>query len=223
MIHQLFAHITTKVLSMLEKDRQFFTRSEEERMKHLDAEKLPASFKEYLKTVSEEAFLKDLMSTFKLIKHLDEKSSRIGVNRGFSSALAGYIMNEVGTLFDRIPMDFYGMTVTQKKAFLEDKAKLPPIFVHSLSSMTYQENFESLFQFLKVVDPETPYIVVQMARDTESETKKEMRDSFKAKYKSAFPLFQVSKHLYGGVKLFVDGKVTDESWRGKIERFASQI
>ncbi|QQR83754.1 hypothetical protein IPJ72_00895 [Candidatus Peregrinibacteria bacterium] len=155
----------------------------------MQAAKIPETLVPYLCDVSEAQFLKDLMSTFKLVKHLEEKNSRMGVNRRFSEALAEYLMNEVATLLDRLPMSFYGMTVEQKQHYLK-KANLPAIFVHVLSTNTYQQNFESLFQYIRLVHPETPYIVIQMARDTEAETKQAIRKQFKKSSKTSFLFFK---------------------------------
>lgn len=219
MIESLIGHISYKVLSKLEKDPEFFSKEAGSRKNLIES--LPKSFHAYFEIAKEDQFLKDLHQTIKIIRH--EKGVEAIQSNQFAKSLANYLTGEVSQLLDRIPMVFYQMTVAQKRKYLEEKAKLPTVFVDTLSTKNYQQIFKEIYEYLKVINPSTPYIVVQIARDTDAEVKKEMRNKFKEAYGDVFPLFQVSKHLYGGMKVFVNGEVIDQSWVGKIERFVAQV
>lgn len=218
MIEQVFAHIVHKILKMMAAQPDFFSISQQDRKALV--EKLPASFQAYLNEVNEETFLRDLKETLELIR--SRQQLRIDAN-GLAIALSNYFMIEVATLLDRIPLMFYSMRVDQKRKSLEEQGKLPDVFIEFLSTMNHQQIFEEIFDFLRKVIPEVPYIVVQSARDSKPEVKKEIRSFFSKEYGNVFPAFQVSKYLYGGMKVFINGSITDQSWLGKIERFTSTL
>jgi len=178
---------------------------------------LPESFHSYLETVSEEDFISDLNQTLELIHGSPASPNKL------SLALADYIMSEVASLLDRIPLIFFAQRIEKKREYLLAKTKLPDVFVEALSTMTYQTIFEALFTYLQRAVRDIPYVVVQFARDPEASVKKEMREHFKKEYTEVFPMFQVNKTLYGGMRVFINGKVTDQTWRGKIEQFTSKL
>ena len=63
-----------------------------------------------------------------------------------------------------------------------------------------------------------PQIIVQSANSIGHLKKSKMRNYFRSKYENAFVEFQINKKLLGGIKVFENGKVTDNSWEGKIAK-----
>lgn len=219
MIQQIFLHIIGKITQLLIENKEFFSLNSDQKSSLI--KELPQSIQSYLNKVTEKEFIADLSRV--TVKLKQEKYDGLNDQNGLVNAMVNYLLNEVASLMDKLPAEFFMHNVNEKRKFLAEKGKLPEVFVDIFSTYNYQQIFEELFNFIKGVKKDFPYIVIQFARDPDSETKREIRQYFQKKFGDAFPKLQISKYLLGGMRTLVNGKITDQSWIGKIDRFTSEL
>jgi hypothetical protein len=68
-----------------------------------------------------------------------------------------------------------------------------------------------------------PLIVVQTAVFLEAGERTALHAQLHRSYPEAFIRFQVYPDLAGGMRIFVDGKLVDMSWRGRLRQIMSRI
>ena len=85
---------------------------------------------------------------------------------------------------------------------------------------TYQELSLNACEFLSSVkDVET--IVVQSPKELSKELKHEIRKYYMGVYKNSFVEFQINPQIIGGIRVFVNGDVVDNSWLAEIQKISS--
>lgn len=216
MIESLFAYLIHRILILLKENKKFFLLKEDEKKELIRS--FPNSVQNYLIKTTEDSLISDLTTINQILNgNLPAK------NNGLAEMMANYLCTEISDLLDRLPVKFFNLNHSEKTEFLDGKMKLPKSITEIFSMKTYQAISEEMFQFIKKVSPLIPYTVVQLARDTDHKTKQEIRNHFRKSNKFNFPFFQISRQLLGGTRILVDGKVTDQSWVGKIERITSQL
>ncbi len=216
MTDKVFLYITGHIMQVLLKHKDFFEKSQKDRKELL--KKFEPKVQDYLVHVKEAEFMQDLQDTYAMAKG----NTRHRIENGLADAMLEFITNTMGGILDMIPLDLYVKSLDERKAWLIEKGT-PEALATPLAEKNYQEVMSDLFEFVKFYKPDTPTIIVQSARDTDAKNKKELREHFTKQYKNAFPQFQVAKYLYGGLRVFVDGNVTDESWLGKVQKFTTNL
>jgi len=60
-------------------------------------------------------------------------------------------------------------------------------------------------------------IIVESPLSLDIDIKTKIRKIYNADNKKAFVVFNVNENILGGIKTYINGKITDDSWASKIE------
>lgn len=217
----MFKHFLTalleKMTSHLVKHPDFF-KSEKREMEHLS---VPASFKKYLETVSENHFMKDLEVIVTFIK--SPKSAQIKKNE-FFKAFTVFLTEELARKVDHLNSEFYLLQKDERVEVIEKllpgESALAKSLRNILTDYTYQQfASEAINIGHRVI--ETPFVVVQSPREIGTELKREIRTQLTEKYPLCFPFFQINRKLIGGIRIFHNGQTLDHSWLSRVLSFTS--
>lgn len=167
-----------------------------------------------LKGMSGSELLDDLKNTVEYLKgSLPASESKI------MKAMGNYFTDSFPAVFDQLNTDFFALSSEAQPTRLKELLPGNEHFFHILRSellvQSPQEIEQEILQFLRNVF-EAPLIVAQSPVECQLEVKKQIRDHFKAQHAHAFVVFQVNPQLIGGIRFFVNGKVQDHSWFGRI-------
>jgi hypothetical protein len=224
MIQSLLTHIIFKIFRMLMRHRDFLSLPEGQKraiLKEFYTEHDP--FFDYLLKADEQGFLTDLKELLPFLKTPLPREATLPATNMLAVTIGYYIAGPLAELLDKIPASYFALNMDQKLKWLNDELKAPAILAGGLSVYNAQELFQELHLFLRAIDPSTPFLVVQMAVETEADTRKQIRAHYFKEHRFAFPYFQVIKQLYGGMRVLKNGKLIDNSWLGMIERVTSGL
>ena len=136
------------------------------------------------------------------------------------TALNDYFVAELSSSFDQLGSVYFQADAKEQRSQLEKLFPGSGSFETSLRAQIFssspQEFSEHLISFGNEV-ASAPRVLVQSPADCDQETKKAIRAHFLQQYPHSFVSFQVNVQLIGGIRFFVDGKVSDHSWFSRIQ------
>ncbi|KKP36471.1 hypothetical protein A2483_03085 [Candidatus Peregrinibacteria bacterium RIFOXYC2_FULL_33_13] len=201
MLENLITYFVTEILKFLENNQNFFDLHENQKKEKLSSLSLPKSIQNYLMQTDSDKFIKELNALVHFLKKEPLQKS----HDCLIEAICEYFIKEFAEILD------------DQNEYLENK-NINALLIDFLVNNSYQEITEAIDKFLRNIEPETKYIVIQAPRKLNKEVKKEIRKILLKKYKFAFPIFQVNSSLIGGIRIFIDGETIDNSWAGKINK-----
>jgi F0F1-type ATP synthase delta subunit len=218
MLNRFITAIIVEVTKLLTKHSDFFDGNRE---KVLENAKIPSTIKAYLKEVSEKQFIQDLAMAIEYTKAPQKVSvDENGLLKGIAEFFTKTFINDIY----KLPIVFYKEnTEAQKEAvnkLITKDSLLGKTLRELLVDNSYQELFEGLTSFIQAT-LKAPYIVVQTPIELDAEKKMEIKNKLREEYDHCFPIFQINKNLIGGMRIFVDSKVQDFSWLGRINYITS--
>lgn len=185
----------------------------------LSAEKsgLPKVLKEYTAEVSDAEFMADIRL---LTAYLTGRSGLRLNESKLLKAVAVFITENLATKVDKVGIDFYRQNSSDQQKQAEELIKSDTLVAKTLKELfcanSYQELAQGLADFVAAVTG-APYILVQTPREADQALKQEIRTAIREKHgQYTFPIFQINRNLIGGLRVFIDGDVTDHSWLGRI-------
>lgn len=188
--------------------------------KNLENAKIPTPIKDYIKKEGE-SFIEDIEQTIQYLK--DPQRISIKEN-GFLNSVAEFLSNTFINDIYKLPILFYKEDRKTQNEAVSKIIKSDSLLANTLKEMitenSYQELLEGLTKFLQATK-DAPYIVVQTPIELDAAKKIEIKDKLKEKYTTCSPIFQINKNLIGGLRIFIDGKVQDFSWLGRINYITS--
>lgn len=208
-------------LKLMKDEKDFMSRSENERRdlvkKHL-GEEYPAVFVDYLATVKEDSFADQLRES---IGYLND--GLMPKNKLMLDALMEYVARDFAVKIDLFDRSFFfedreKQEEVLKTVFPGDSAFQRGVRDYILSS-TYQEITEDAQQMLRNYKEE-PTIVVQSSCEINKDMRQEVRAFFAQKHPYSFVEFQINPQIIGGLRVFIDGHVMDNSWLSKIQKIS---
>jgi len=131
---------------------------------------------------------------------------------------AARILNEISD-------DFFSKIKAERLSLLGEKGEntvVLRIFAEFLSSGSYASNMRALIQLARSFGS-FPVIIVQSPEKLEPATRQQMTQLMRAPGEPHIVLFQVVPSLLGGLRIFRDGRMQDESVRGKITQLFQSI
>jgi len=217
MLKEIGAAALKDIIGMLKEEKLFFEAVDDTRLavikKHLPD--FPEVFIHYLSHVNEDEYLKDMENAIQFLNDSGAKPAS-----DFLGALARYIAEEIGFALDHLTADFFFEAPSERLARLE--ALLPGNsvlagYVRQLfAGSTYQEITQMAYKALNQMRT-IPVIVIQTPIAIKASERQVMRQSFLEKYPHSFPEFQINPQIIGGMRVFVNGVVEDQSWLAKVQ------
>jgi len=186
-----------------------------------DSANLPAPIKAYLSKVQPSDFMRDIRL---LVKYANGENL-ITKDNALLTAIAEFLTINLSTKIDQLHVEFYRLKAYEQAKQIEELVSSHTLIAQTLKEMLVKASLEELtqavYKFIKSV-VEVPYIIVQTPREMSAELKKEIRNNLREhNHALSFPIFQINKNLIGGLRVFVNGKVTDNSWLGRINHITS--
>lgn len=196
-------------------------RNENERrsvLKKYLGEEYPVALTDYLATVKEASFVDQVKAA---VDYLDD--GLMPENKLMLEALMDYVAKDFATKLDLFDRKFFFVDRDEQEkvlgeVFPGDSAFQRGIRDYILGS-TYQEITEEAQQILRDFKGE-PTIVVQSSQEMNKSMRQEVRAFFAREYPYSFVEFQINPQIIGGLRVFIDGKVMDNSWLSKIQKIS---
>lgn len=184
--------------------------------------KVPKPVKAYLAEVDAATLMQDVRT---LTAYLGGETGASLAGCKLAEALALFWATDFAMKLDKMTTDFYLLSQAKQREVVDQTIQSNSLVAETLKdllvSYSYQEVAQGIGDFVRGASG-TPYILVQSPREIDFELKKDVRDQLREEYGSqSFPVFQINKNLIGGMRIFVDGKVTDHSWLGRINYITS--
>lgn len=223
MINSFLSALLYELVHFLTQHKDFFELKEDSRESELKTLKIPAAFKQYLVSVSDEVFMEDLKLVMSFINGTAMAQLPLKGN-AFFKALTEFFTGNFATKVDELPGGFYllpyEVRVVEIKKIIESENRIADALRDFLVTNSYQEVATLLNELAQIVTG-ADLVLVQTPRDIDSALKKEIRAALLEKYPHAFPVFQVNRGLIGGFRVFVNGTATDFSWFSRISKLNS--
>jgi len=156
----------------------------------------------YVSSHTMEEYLLDVQ---RFLAHMDQKSLPKGE---LMTLLADILVHEAGPFLEDGDLSHFDPHhPSLAKAFVHLKESFTP---HTLAGMI-QALLSSAYPDSSITVIQTPYPLEQKARVS-------MRRSLAGAFPHAFPTFSVDRALLGGLRIFVNGTLCDNSWQYKVKR-----
>jgi len=221
MFKEFLTALLHKIITFLVSHKDLFEHSESEREKILEKLSVPEAFRTYLTKVSAPKFMKDIETVVLYLE--DPKNTNITGNEFFKRFLE-FLSKDLARKIDYMDTDYFLMRKEKRIEFIEKLIKGDSILASSLRGIlvnhSYQQITEQVYALGNKTE-KTPYIVVQSPREMDTELKKEIRSHLTKVWPLSLPTFQINRRLIGGLRVFVDGKTTDNSWLSRVLRYTS--
>lgn len=210
-----------KIITFLLDHKDLFEQSESEREKTLEHLSIPEAFKNYLLKASAESFMKDIQTVLRYTE--DPKNTNLNGNEFFKRLLE-FMSKDLARKIDYLDAEYYMMKKDKRSYFVEQLIKGDSVLAASLRAIlinyTYQQIADAVYD-LGTKTEKSPYIVVQSPREMNADLKKEIRSKLTKVWPLSLPIFQINRRLIGGLRVFIDGKTTDNSWLSRVLRYTS--
>lgn len=223
MLKTLGAAAMQDIIGMLSREEKFFTFDAATR-KTVFKKALSSyseAFAHYMTSVSEKQFLADVERAIQVITGLERPAKN-----GFLDALASDISLELGRALDQLNSDFFFLDYDERMkkltALLPGKSALARYTRDLFVEGTYQGITEMANTALNTLK-ELPVIVVQSPVELSMQQRTDIRKSFLDKYPFSFTEFQINPQIIGGMRVFVNGQVTDHSWLAKVQAITNIV
>jgi len=222
-LSSFFTATVHELINFLKENKDFFEldkTAREAKLKELD---LFSSLKTYLLDLDIDTFLSDLKVAVSFLLNPEQVNPS---NNSLLKACAEFLATDFASDLDLIDAKFANQSQKSKQEFVDDLIQIEGQVGSSLKalllSFSHQEIYENVNDLLKVV-LNTAYVIIQTPVEINSKMKKDIRRKISTDLKQVcMPIFQVNKAIIGGMRIFIDGEVQDQSWLARIN-FITQI
>ncbi len=214
--------LSYEIINFLKKHSDFFELNEKVRAEKLETAQIAKTIKNYLTTATEVEFMADLKG---LISFSTGNNNQDLTGNGLAHGIAIFWVNNFAGKLDSLAIDFYMLSQKEQEAHAEKLLKSDSLLGETLKeivvTLTAQELMSQISEFTRKVK-ETPYILVQSPREVDHDLKQAIREQLREEYgELSFAVFQINRNLIGGMRIFADGKVVDNSWLSRINYISS--
>ena len=158
--------------------------------------------------------LEEIRDAFLFFKKQHFESSNL---LNILKAFVKFIELEIIPAVDSLPISFFVSNEKERRSILDKVIQKESLSKGVIYDFILNASFEEVQNTIKNVIfkiyPERKNIMVQTARECNSELKNEIRTKFGD---NSFVSFRVSKNLLGGMLTYKNGKIINSSWLGKI-------
>ncbi len=210
------------ILNVLKTDVDFFKKSKTDResiVKKHYGQSYSDVLTSYFVDVEESSFMDDVHKVLDLYGGFS-----VDFDGEFFDVLVKFVVSDFGYKLDELDSSFFFDDVDSRKDKLarlfSGKSFVYQFLKELFFESTYQELSLNACEFLSSVkDVET--IVVQSPKELSKELKHEIRKYYMGVYKNSFVEFQINPQIIGGIRVFVNGDVVDNSWLAEIQKISS--
>jgi len=189
-------------LKVIKNTKDFFEVSKEQKSKNFETKfllSLPKEVIDYFINTKEAEIISEIQIIMK-----DEPSELF-------KKIINFLINDFGSIID----DYY----FNKSKLNQNEMSLSNFGRELITQMeysTYNEISEKIArEIYKLVDGNI--IIVESPLSLDIDIKTKIRKIYNADNKKAFVVFNVNENILGGIKTYINGKITDDSWASKIE------
>ena len=189
-------------LKVIKNTKDFFEVSKEQKSKNFETKflrSLPKEVIDYFINTKEAEIISEIQIIMK-----DEPSELF-------KKIINFLINDFGSIID----DYY----FNKSKLNQNEMSLSNFGRELITQMeysTYNEISEKIArEIYKLVDGNI--IIVESPLSLDIDLKTKIRKIYNADNKKAFVVFNVNENIFGGIKTYINGKITDDSWASKIE------
>ena len=189
-------------LKVIKNTKDFFEVSKEQKSKNFETKfllSLPKEVIDYFINTKEAEIISEIQIIMK-----DEPSELF-------KKIINFLINDFGSIID----DYY----FNKSKLNQNEMSLSNFGRELITQMeysTYNEISEKIArEIYKLVDGNI--IIVESPLSLDIDIKTKIRKIYNADNKKAFVVFNVNENIFGGIKTYINGKITDDSWASKIE------
>ena len=137
----------------------------------------------------------------------------------------GLITDGLMPLLNRLPEEFFSSSADGRVALIEkqiEPGSLRALAQEVFRSGTYASLASDLHALARSFAP-CPLVTVQSATKLDPERREEIQRALTASHPSSLIVFQTKAELAGGLRIFADGVLVDQSWRGRLSALLSNI
>lgn len=220
-LDRFLSTLVYELSAFLLEHKDFFSKKERDAL--VEKTKFPKPVKAYLAKVSDKDFMSDLKT---LVSFLINPSQANPKNNKLMEAVASFLTQDLSGKLYHLDSDYAKVSRKKQteivKALIKSDTTLGSALKDIFLNNSHQEIYEAISNFSQSVS-DSPYVIVQTPAEIDAKFKKEIRTQLNEDLKTeCFPIYQVNKNLIGGLRIFINGKVTDNSWLGRIN-FITQI
>lgn len=206
-----------ETLSFLSQNPEFFSLNAKDTEVAFDRASLSAFGREYLLDVDSDQILFDIADLNKAMKSGVPFSAKNVLSAHISRFLCK-LANQVAIGLDK---SFANASLEEQRSRVNSVFKAENAVMKTFKEFILHNSFESIVSKLRpVLSQSLDYkeVVVQLASDIDATSRRKMVVDFTNEYGDmTLVYFQINQRLLGGMRIFVDGKLTDLSWQKKIE------
>lgn len=144
-------------------------------------------------------------------------------NDALLQKFASVLRVKVIPVFDQFPLSFFSLPLGEKQSVLKEKipqnSSLDSSLAHILSFFTAEEIQKQFSRFLNMFADVPKKLFVKSVRDIDSSTRADIR----SRYQDSFVVFKVEKNLLGGMQIYNQGKLSDATWKGKVDALSRSL
>lgn len=137
-----------------------------------------------------------------------------------------FLVEDLNTFLNTVNESFFTSTVAQRQKALELFTKTHSTAATICSKLfvtgSYQESCTRLYRLAKAFG-KPRQLIVQSAMPLDQDTRYEFVTALSGQYPQAIIQLRVSPELFGGMRLFLDGTLLDESWSGSLAHLMQSI
>jgi len=221
MLNDFLTALTHEMVRFLAAHPDFFEGKEDAREKALQNVRMPAPFKHYLAHRKSEDFMEDMRLVVSYVN--SAKLAKLEGN-AFFKAVVEFFTGAFAAKLDKLNSDFYGFKEKDQWTVVQELIKSDSHVAGTLRELLIRRTYQELSAGLVTLTQRVvgaAYVVVQTPREVDSELKKEIRHDLVKENPLSFPVFQINKKLIGGIRIFKDGDVNDQSWVNRVQQFIS--
>lgn len=145
----------------------------------------------------------------------------IGKPNLFFDAISSYFLKDFPQPFDQLNRAFYQASLAEQKTMVKKKFPKDSSFFDVLRNqlllLSHQEFTDMILQWLDQLY-QSPIILIQSPLECDLSLKTSIRSLFSKTRSKSFVAFHVSRQLIGGIRCFINGKVSDFSWFSQIQK-----
>lgn len=221
MLNKFITVLIIEISTILVANKNFFEGNKEAKEKILAEFKVPKSVKAYLVEVTELELVQDLRGITQLIKNspVNIEDNKLAI------AITNFLVNNFANDLYSLPLDYFKLNYKDQQESIANVIPSNSPLANSLKEILTDYSYQEILSTIQLLAEKTlgaPLVLIQSPCEIELNTKKEIRDNLnQTLQKSCLPVFQINKNLIGGLRIFINGKVTDFSWLGRINLFTS--
>lgn len=147
------------------------------------------------------------------------------MNRACRHATSSLITEGLMSLINRLPDAFFTRSAQERRDEIERLTKVGPLRLLAqdwLSSGTYAGIVSGLYDFARQLGP-CPLVIVQSASALNVDNRVDLQNLLEKRKPGSLIMFQVVPELCGGIRIFANGELMEDTWRGRLRTLMSRI